>query len=282
MKLSCSAVLILASVGGAPGQTPASKHVVLVVEENHSFDSVITQGGMPYLKSLADRYTLLTGYYGNHHPSIGNYFTMTTGQTISTNDSYGGTVRVDNLVCQLTAAGRTWKSYGDSLPQAGYIGGSSGPYAKKHFPAAYFDCVRNDEKQRRNLVPFGQFAADLNSPEGLPEFSMVIPNLDHDAHDGTLQQADDWLKKNIAPLFDNAEFQKDGVLIVTFDESFKTDKQHTGGHVATIVAGPLAKERFTDGTFCQHESLFATLEELLGLPRLDLVKNVPDFRNAFK
>jgi len=275
------AILGLACAATALAGAPQSKHVVLVVEENHSFDAVITKGGMPYLKSLAEKYTVLTNYYGNHHPSIGNYFTMTTGQTISTNDSYKGVVRDENITSQLVAANKSWKLYGDSLPEQGYIGGNQRPYVKKHFPAAYFANVREDEKQRMNLVPVAQFAADLQN-NTLPDFSMVIPNLDHDAHDGSLKEADDWLRQHITPLLQNPDFQKDGILIITFDESFKSDPDHGGGHITTVVIGPFAKERFNDTTFYQHESLFATLEELLGLPRLKLVENVPAFNNAFK
>jgi phospholipase C len=274
--------ILMLSAAGMFGGTPQSKHVVLVVEENHSFDAVITKGGMPYLKSLSEKYTLLTNYYGNHHPSIGNYFTMTTGQTISTNDGYGGTVPYDNLISQLVAANKTWKAYGDSLPETGYIGGNQRPYVKKHFPIAYFENVRNDPAQRKNLVPAEQFIADLRSSQGLPEFSMLIPNMDHDAHDGSLQEADNWLRQHIEPLLADPEFQKDGILIITFDESVKSDPDHGGGHITTVVIGPLAKERFTDATFYQHESLFATLEEVLGVPRLKLVEKVAVFENAFK
>jgi phospholipase C len=275
------AMLALVCLAVAFAGTPQSKHVVLVVEENHSFDAVITKGGMPYLKALAEKYTLLTNSYGNHHPSIGNYFTMTTGQAISTNDSYGGVVREENLISQLVAANKTWKLYGDGLPQQGYVGGNQRPYVKKHFPAAYFANVREDEKQRMNLVPAEQFAADLRNNE-LPDFSMVVPNLDHDAHDGSLREADNWLQSHIAPLLENPDFQKDGILIITFDESFKSDPDHGGGHITTVVIGPQVKEHFIDTTFYQHESLFATLEEALGLPRLKLVEDVPDFHNAFK
>jgi len=275
------AVVLLCTIG-VFGGTPQSKHIVLVVEENHSFDAVITKSGMPYLKSLAEKYTLLTNYYGNHHPSIGNYFTMTTGQTISTNDGYKGSVPYENLISQIVAANKTWKAYGDSLPEQGYTGGNRGPYAKKHFPVAYFDNVRNDEMQRKNLVSAEQFVTDLKSGNGLPDFSMLIPNLDHDAHDGSLKEADDWLKQYIVPLLEDPEFQKDGILIITFDESSKNDPDHGGGHISTVVIGPLTKEHFTDSTFYQHESLFVTLEELLGLPRLKLVENVPAFENAFK
>ncbi len=281
-KVLCIGMLLLMS--GLPaigGGLPQSKHVVLVVEENHSYDSVITKSGMPYLKSLSEKYTVLVNYYGNHHPSIGNYFTMTTGWAVSTEDGYKGTIPGDNIVSQVVAANKTWKCYGDSLPSQGYVGGNDRPYVKKHFPAAYFENVRNDEKQRMNLVPVEQFAADLKN-NVLPDFSMVIPNLDHDAHDGTLQQADDWLRAYISPLLENPAFQKDGILIITFDESFKSDKDHGGGHITTVVIGPQVKEHFADPTFYQHESLLATLEDALGLPRLKLVENAPSFQNAFK
>jgi acid phosphatase len=276
------ALLMLGCFATASAATPSSKHLVVVVEENHSFDTVITQGGMPYLKSLAEKHTLLINYYANHHPSIGNYFTMTTGQTISTDDGYGGVVQDENIVTQLVAANKTWKMYGDSLPRPGYVGGNRRPYVKKHFPMAYFANVRDDEKQRMNLVPVEQFEQDLKSSQGLPEFSMVIPDMDHDAHDGTLKEADDWLRQYIAPLLENPDFQKDGVLIITFDEAAKSDSNHGGGHITTVVIGPLAKEKFADNTFYQHQSLLATIEDLLGLPRLKLVEKVPSFTNAFK
>jgi phosphatidylinositol-3-phosphatase len=280
-KISIIAAILMLCVGAAFGGTPQSKHIVLVVEENHSFDAVITKGGMPYLKSLAEKYTLLTNYYGNHHPSIGNYFTMTTGQTISTNDGYKGTVPYDNLISQLVAANKTWKAYGDSLPEPGYVGGNQRPYVKKHFPVAYFENVRNDPAQRKNLVAAEQFITDLRNNE-LPDFSMLIPNMDHDAHDGSLKEADNWLKQYIEPLLASPDFQKDGILIITFDESDKNDPDNGGGHITTVVIGPLVKENFTDPTFYQHESLFATLEETLGLPRLKLVEKVASFENAFK
>jgi acid phosphatase len=256
------ALLMLSCAVAAFAAMPQSKHVVLIVEENHSFDNVITQGGMPYLKSLAEKHTILVNYYANHHPSMGNYFTMTTGQTISTDDHYGGVVQDENLVSQLIGANRK-------------------PFVKKHFPMAYFTNVRDDDKQRMNLVPYDQFVQDLKGG-ALPDFSMVIPDEDHDAHDGTLQEADNWLKQCIAPLLEDPGFQRDGVLIITFDEAVKSDSSHGGGHITTVVIGPQVKEKFADNTFYQHQSLLATIEDLLGLPRLKQTEKVPSFTNAFK
>src|SRR2546430_11458195 len=81
---------------------------------------------MPYLNGLAQQYGLATQYYANTHPSIGNYFELATGQIITNNDSYSTIVTVDNIVRELLAAGKTWKSYAEDLPSGGYLGGDTG------------------------------------------------------------------------------------------------------------------------------------------------------------
>ena len=37
---------------------------------------------MPYLNGLINDYSVAQGYFANTHPSIGNYFMLTTGQII--------------------------------------------------------------------------------------------------------------------------------------------------------------------------------------------------------
>jgi hypothetical protein len=63
-------------------------HVFIVMEENHSYSDVIGNPAMPYLNSLAATYSVAQGYYANTHPSIGNYFMLTTGQIITNDDGY--------------------------------------------------------------------------------------------------------------------------------------------------------------------------------------------------
>lgn len=219
---------------------------------------------MPYLNSLAKQYGLATQYYGNTHPSIGNYFMMTTGQIITNNDSYNGTVTADNLVRHLLNAGLTWKSYAEGLPYAGYTGGDTGRYIRHHNPFTYLSDVVNSQVQKQNLVPFTRFSQDLNN-QALPDISFVVPNRDNDAHDGTLQQADTWLKNNIAPLLQNAAFKQDGILIITFDEALSSDQSHGGGHVATVVIGPKVNPGGRSSTLHQHQSLLRTIGEAVGL-----------------
>jgi hypothetical protein len=89
------------------GTVPGVGHVVLVVEENSSYSEVIGSSEMPYLNSLAAQYGLATRYFANTHPSIGNYFMLTTGQIVTNDDSFTGTVDVDNIVRELLASGKT-------------------------------------------------------------------------------------------------------------------------------------------------------------------------------
>ncbi len=219
---------------------------------------------MPYLNSLAAQYGLATQYYADTHPSIGNYFMMTAGQIITNNDSYMNTVSADNIVRHLLAGGKTWKSYAESIPSVGYTGGDTGLYARKHNPLSFFSDVVNSSVQTLNLVPFTQFAADLNANQ-LPDYSFVVPNLQNDAHDGTLNQADVWLQTNIAPLIANPQFQHNGLLIIVFDEADTSDSTHGGGHVAMVAIGPAVKHGFQSSTLYQHENLLKTVAAYLGI-----------------
>jgi phosphatidylinositol-3-phosphatase len=115
-------VLALFTPALLTAQIPQSNHVVVVLEENHSYSSVIGSASMPYLNSLASQNALATQYFANTHPSIGNYFMLTTGQIITNNDALNSTVNVDNIVRHLLTAGKTWKSYAESLPSIGYTG----------------------------------------------------------------------------------------------------------------------------------------------------------------
>jgi phospholipase C len=262
----------LSSAGGPrpPAPTPPSSgsvpqfgHVVVVLEENHSYSEVIGNSAMPYLNSLASQYGLATQYFANAHPSIGNYFMLTTGQLITSDDAFAGTVGVDNIVRDLIAAGKTWKSYAESIPSTGYTGGDSYPYAKRHNPFSYFTDVVNSNTQVNNLVSLSQFNSDLANDQ-LPNFSYLVPNLLDDAHDGPLQLADAWLQQNIAPLIASSTFQKDGLLIIVFDEANTNDSTDGGGHVADLIISPKAKQGYQSTNLYQHQSTLRLILQGLG------------------
>jgi acid phosphatase len=245
-------------------------HVFIVVEENANFGDVIANPALPYLNSLANQYGLAANYFANAHPSIPNYFELTTGQILTLIDAStprNFPVDSENVVRDLLAAGKSWKSYAEDIPSVGYTGGDSGRYAVRHNPLAYFTDVQNDTRQVQNLVPFSQFATDLNAAN-LPNFSFIVPNLCNDAHDCSLATADAWLKTNIDPLVQSSQFQKDGLLIILFDEADTLDLTSGGGHVAAVVVSPLAKRGYKSIAFYQHESVLRLTLEGLGVTKL--------------
>ena len=236
-----------------PPALPTFAHVVLVLEENHSYSDVIGNAAMPYLNSLAQQYGLAGQYYADAHPSLPNYFMLAVGMTETDTDSFTGVVSDDNLVRELVKAGKSWKCYAEALPSVGYLGGDVYPYFRHHNPFTYFSDVQNSLAQAANIVPFSQFSADL-AHNALPQYAFIAPDALDDAHDGTLAQADSWLQQNMAPMISNASFQNSGLLIITFDESETSDTAHGGGHVPTIVVSSRAKKNYVSQTFFQHES----------------------------
>jgi acid phosphatase len=262
--LICGAAALQLACGGKsntitvqtpiPSGQPTFSHVVLLVEENHSYSQVIGNASMPYLNGLAAKYGLATQYFANAHPSIPNYFVLTTGLPETFDDNFSGTVSDDNVVRVLVNAGKTWKAYVESIPSPGYLGTNAGVYLRRHDPFSYLSDVQNSSAQAANLVPFTQFATDLAN-DALPQFSFITPNAMDDAHNGTLAQADAWLQTNIEPLIGNSAFQSSGLLIITFDEAAQSDINHGGGQVATIIISSAAKQGFQSKTFYQHQSL---------------------------
>ena len=113
---------------------------------------------------------LATEYYANTHPSIGNYFMLTVGNVVTNDNAFSRVVGDDNIVRQLVATGKTWKSYAEDLLSPGYTGGDTGGYARKHNVFALLADVVNNPAQVSNLVPFTQFSADL-AASALPNYS---------------------------------------------------------------------------------------------------------------
>src|SRR5207302_1875007 len=140
-----------------PPGTSQFGHVFIVTEENTDYVDV-TSSSMPYLTGLAAQYGLATQYYANTHPSIGNYFELSTGQVLTNDDGSSTIENVPNIVRSLVAAGKTWKSYAEDIPNACYLGGDKGKYARKHKIFPLLSDVANDPTgQGCNNVPFTQF-----------------------------------------------------------------------------------------------------------------------------
>lgn len=252
-------------------QAVASRHVVMVMEENQSYSTVVgNTTDWPALNSLITSGALPTHYYADAHPSIGNYFMLTTGQLLTTDDNSTRVWSADNIARHMLAAGVTFRVYAEGITQ-GYLGGNTGLYLIRHNPFAMLsDVAGNPQVANAVIRPFTQFATDLANGT-LPEFSFIVPDVNDDAHNGTPHQADSWLESNVvSPLSNDAAFQPggDGVLIVDFDEAATSDTSHGGGHVAPVLWGPIVQAGYqqSSATVYQHESMLRTVMELLGLP----------------
>ena len=245
------------------------KHVVVVVDENTNFSDAYNTGNMPWMTNQINTLgALSTHYYANTHPSIGNYFELTTGQILTNDDSQTPSsfpVSVDNVVREVLAAGLTWKAYCESIPSVGYTGNDVYPYVVHHCILPYLTDVQNSPTQVNNLVPFTQFATDLNNGQ-LPSFSFVVPNMCDDAHDCSLNQADHWLQTNIGPLFNSPTFYQDTLLIFVFDES-GSDNSYGGGNVEWAAFGAGVKQGYkqSSNTVYQHQSTLRLVLQKLGV-----------------
>jgi phosphatidylinositol-3-phosphatase len=253
--------------GGHPaGATPATKlaaasipqyaHVVIVMEENHSFDDIIGDTtDAPYMNQLADEGALMTSSYAVTHPSEPNYMALFAGDTfgLTADDcpvSEGGTA---NLGSELLAAGYTFKGYSEGLPKTGSTACTSGEYARKHSPWINFSNVPTSDS-----LPFSLFPSSSDYAS-LPTVSFVIPNLEDDMHNGTIAQADTWLQDNLSAYATWAA-ANDSLLIVTWDEDDYTENNQ----IPTIFYGQDVVQGQYDEDI-DHYNVLATLEQMYGL-----------------
>ncbi|MGF1429245.1 alkaline phosphatase family protein [Kitasatospora sp. LaBMicrA B282] len=243
-----------AAAANTPGTIPTYSHVVVVMEENHSYDDVIGDtNDAPYINSLASGGALMTSSFGVSHPSEPNYMAIFGGDTFGlTGDSCpvneGNTA---NLGSELLAAGDTFQGYSEDLPSAGSTKCTSGAYARKHAPWANFSNVPAADQQ-----PFSSFPSDFST---LPTVSFVIPNLDDDMHDGTIAQGDSWLQNNLSAYATWAQ-QNNSLLVVTWDEDDYTESNQ----IPTIFYGAgVAPGQYSETI--NHYNVLATLEQMYGL-----------------
>jgi phosphatidylinositol-3-phosphatase len=285
--------LLLAGLGQIThAQIPRVEHVFIVVEENQDFSCVIGNPAMEFLNQLATNYGVAASYYANGHPSISNYFVLTTGQAIykgRLGDYRTDPVDVDNVIRVLKKNGKTWRAYVEGVPSPGYMGGNidSTGYVKRHNPLAYFAKDISPE-ERANLAPFAQFSSDL-AQDKFPNYSFLVPNLFDDGHsikgtngknqgsarcgeNAALRQSDSWLKDILSPLLSSKTFKDKGLLVITYDESSTDDQSDGEGHwgggrVATIIVSSKVTTGYRSIALYHHESTLRLMLEALGLDR---------------
>ncbi|HKI59238.1 MAG TPA: alkaline phosphatase family protein, partial [Trueperaceae bacterium] len=235
----------------APGAgVPRPDHVVIVIEENHSFSSIYGSSSAPYMTALADSGALFTQSFAIEHPSEPNYLDLFSGSNQGvTDDSCPHTFTTPNLANELLSAGFTFGAYSEDLPSAGSTVCTNQKYARKHDPWVNWPSIPGGTE-----MPFTSFPADYAT---LPDVSFVVPNLDDDMHDGSVAQGDAWLQSNIDGYAQWA-MTHNSLLIVTFDEGSGSNQIYTVFYGQNVVQGSYSEH-------IDHFAVLRTLEDMYGL-----------------
>ncbi len=270
--LLCLALLITACSNcreTAPA-LPRPDHIVIVLEENEQSAKIIGNPDAAYINYLAGRGALFSRSFAVAHPSQPNYIALFSGDTQGIrDDSCPHAFRTKNLGSRLLDAKLTFGTFSESMPSAGFTGCVAGKYVRKHNPCANWQGVNIPASTN---MPFTSFHTDFSK---LPTVSFVIPNLDNDMHDGTIEAGDEWLRKNLGPYVRWAETHN-SLLIVTWDE----DDNEGGNRIATIFVGPMIRTGVYDQQI-NHYNILRTILDMYGLAPLGNSVNAAPIRNVW-
>lgn len=267
LPLAMGACVLAASSpkGDSPTPVPLPRpdHIVIVIEENHSYSQIVDSTHAPYINELAAKGALLTQSFGITHPSQPNYLALFSGSTQDIADnSCPHTFTTPNLGHALLAAGLTFAGYSEDLPEAGSLICKDGSYARKHNPWVNWQSSQANGLPAEINLPLTSFPADYRA---LPTVSIVVPNQVNDMHHGkdpeAIQTGDRWLRDHLDAYVQWAQ-QHNSLLILTWDED--NDNAKENNRIVTLFIGPMVKAGRSDLRIT-HYNVLRTIEDLYGL-----------------
>jgi phosphatidylinositol-3-phosphatase len=239
------------------------EHVVVIFEENASYDRIVGSPDAPFFNQLAQQCALATNFHESAGVSQPNYMAATGGEAT------GVGVRVDapSIFGQVDS----WVELEESMARP--CGGRSPFYKPNHDPALWYAplaalCAANDLP-----VPASDAGlTDADLPDPLPAYTFVTPNLCHNHHwtpgcsqpdteSANVQAMDTWLQGTVSALTARSSYQDGRTLIlIAFDEA--SDPGVTTVPMVALAAGvqPVA-----DATFYDQYALLRASEEALGI-----------------
>jgi len=308
--LAAAALVCLAAAAFA--QVPSSQRVILVINENSTYDDVIAN--MPWLISQGNANGYATKYQSDNGGSLMDYLWLASGSCHSkanctlpsgthdfncSGNDCSSPITDDNIFRQMNNAGISWKVYAQSYAAAG--GTPSTPdnrngtsYYRRHNGATWYsDILDNTKGSANNIVDLSQLTTDLDKGN-LPRFMIIVPDGNHDAHDcpvglsscteaQKLAAADDFLNSTLGPVLATSDFQPggDGLAIVTFDECGGGTNEGCGASVYTAVIGPKVTPHTVSKKRYKHENALRTMLDALGIRKYpgaaDSVSDMSDF-----
>ena len=191
---------------------------------------------------------------------------------------------------------------------------SGDAYVARHDPFVYFHSIIDDPAYcAAHVVPLGTttgtlpagapgtttgLATDLKHISTTPDLSFIVPNLCNDGHDfpctnqpsgqSALADTDAFLQRWVPKITSSPAYQKDGLLVVTFDESGGPQSDSSsccnetigpntllpgitglgGGRTGAVLLSPFITGGTVSNVNYNHYSLLASIEQFFGLSRL--------------
>ena len=207
----CAAASPRAASPAAGASVPHYDHIIVIVEENKGYATVLDHGYAPNISRLAASYGIATQMYAEVHPSEANYIALLGGDTFGVHDDDawycvpGSTrpfckgadapgfpahlIEGPNLATQLHAKGLAWRAYLENLPEPGSLAivspeSATEPaalYAAKHTGFTNFASVHEEPELAHELVGFDAWGTDLRDGS-VPAFALVVPNQCNEMH----------------------------------------------------------------------------------------------------
>jgi hypothetical protein len=173
--------------------------------------------------------------------------TSADGQAVGRGCLYPSSIQT--VANQLEHAGLSWKAYMEDMgnnpqresPACGHppVGARDltqeaergDQYATRHNPFMYFHAIIDAPGCAQRVVNLRALAGDLRSIKTTPNYVFITPNLCNDGHDGGgkarcvdgepggLVSADRFLERLVPEILASPAYRRDGLLIITFDES---------------------------------------------------------------
>lgn len=266
--------------------------IVTIVFAIHDYAEIVDSPNAPYFNQLITQYGLATNYHDSGiRPSLPNYLVLVSGDP-----QYPGSVdlgptsspfpaRAANLGTQLEAAKIQWRSYQEGMGNPCKLV-ASGNYNPVHNPFFYFDDIQNGNGGfcAAHNVDYTQLASDLAG--GTYRFMWISPDMRNSGHDpvndpvGALKTSDAWAQAIVPRILQSPAFKANGILFITWDTA--AGRNGPQSRVPMIIVSPKIKSGFRSSKRYDHKSYLATVEDLLGMPRLATVANEPSMREFFK
>ncbi len=275
---------------------PTPPHVMVIVEENQEYGSIIGSSNAPYVNSLATTYASATNWYAVQHNSPNDYLELLSGsnQGLPNGVPFSATTLVD----EQHTNGIPWQAYMESMPSNCFTGTTTdGLYDPIHNPFQYFTNYNSTQAggwcnsanlNTEGVLPYPGSTALVSTLNGAnaPDFVWITPNNCDDMHGDTMtgspcassttsqltKAGDTWLSSNLGPVISSPWFAQNGIIIITWDEGTTAlgccGLTAPGGHIATVVVTSNNKGlgQFTSNG--NHYGTLAAIENAYGVPLL--------------